>query len=136
MGDVNLAKPYLRMADARPKILIVEDSSHVRTALCSLLSDEGFEVVPSGTGGEALRLVGTTPFDMVLTDLGLPDIPGDAVIRGIRALRQGPCRIVVYSAEPELQRALRAGADAVVEKPADFDVILRALMGTAVRSAA
>jgi two-component system CheB/CheR fusion protein len=117
------------MAEGIRRVLVVEDSPDIREALCWLLADAGFEVVDRERGREALRLIGAMPFDAVVTDLGLPDMPGDAVIRGIRAMRNSSCRIVAYSAEPDLRRALRAGADAVVEKPADFDTLLSALTG-------
>ena len=67
------------------RVLLVEDSSDVREVFTLLLRSEGVDVVATGSGCEAVDLAAGTDFDIVLTDLGLPDIPGDVVIRRVLA---------------------------------------------------
>jgi two-component system, chemotaxis family, CheB/CheR fusion protein len=101
------------------RVLLVEDSSDVREVFTLLLRSEGVEVVATGSGGEAVDLAARTDFDVVLTDLGLPDIPGDVVIRRVLAgSRRRPHVIVVTGYdEPFVSRARQAGADHVFIKP-------------------
>jgi two-component system, chemotaxis family, CheB/CheR fusion protein len=101
------------------RVLLVEDSSDVREVFTLLLRSEGVEVVATGSGGEAVDLAARTDFDVVVTDLGLPDIPGDVVIRRVLAgSRRRPHVIVVTGYdEPFVSRARQAGADHVFIKP-------------------
>jgi len=113
------------------RILLIEDASDIREVFTVLLRAEGAEVLPTGTGGEAAELARTIDFDVVLSDLGLPDIPGDVVIRqilGARSRARQP-RVVVVTGygEPYLTRARQAGADEVLTKPVEWGRILEAL---------
>jgi CheY-like chemotaxis protein len=110
-------------------ILIVEDAPDSREAFAHLLRSEGAEVVTTGTGREALDQVAHTPFEVVLTDLGLPDIPGEILIREVLAFTSPRPRIVVMTGygEPYLTRARAAGADAVLTKPLEWSSLLREL---------
>ncbi len=110
-------------------ILIVEDAPDSREAFASLLRAEGAEVVATGTGREALEQVARIPFEVVLTDLGLPDIPGDILIREVLAFTSRRPRIVVMTGygEPYQSRARAAGADAVLTKPLDWRNLVREL---------
>jgi CheY-like chemotaxis protein len=107
-------------------VLLVEDVPDIREVLTVLLRSEGAEVVATGTGREAVDLVGQREFDIVLSDLGLPDIPGDVLIRQIRAGSARHTRVVVITGygEPYVTRARQAGADAVFIKPVDWTNIL------------
>jgi two-component system CheB/CheR fusion protein len=108
------------------KILIVEDSTDIRDVFTVLLKSEGAEVVATGTGREAAELAGAQAFDVILSDLGLPDIPGDVLIHQIRASARGRPRVVVITGygEPYLTRARQAGADVVFTKPVEWARIL------------
>lgn len=66
------------------------------------------------------------PFDVVLTDLGLPDIPGDMLISQIIAVAKGRPReaVITGCGEPDLTLARRAGADAVFRKPVDWGCVV------------
>jgi len=101
------------------RVLFVEDSSDVREVFTLLLRSEGVDVVATGTGGEAVDLASHTDFDVVLTDLGLPDIPGDVVIRRVLAGARRRPRVIVVTGydEPFVSRARQAGADLVFIKP-------------------
>jgi CheY-like chemotaxis protein len=84
-----------------------------------LLEAEGAQVVATGSGREAALLVDHEDFDVILTDLGLPDISGEAVIRHARRNARRRPRVVVVTGydEPFTTRARAAGADAVLTKP-------------------
>jgi CheY-like chemotaxis protein len=110
-------------------ILIVEDAPDSREVFASLLRAEGADVVTSGTGREALEQVARASFEVVLTDLGLPDIPGDILIREVLAFTSRRPRIVVMTGygEPHQSRARAAGADAILTKPLAWTDLLREL---------
>jgi len=106
-------------ASRRPRVLLVEDATDIRDVFKMLLEAEGAKVVATGSGVEAARLTEHEDFDVLLTDLGLPDIPGEMVIRQtVRNARRRP-RIVVVTGydEPFTTRARAAGADVVLTKP-------------------
>jgi two-component system CheB/CheR fusion protein len=111
------------------RILLVEDAPDIREAFGLLLRSEGAEVVAAATGREALASTTKGPFNVVLTDLGLPDIPGEVLIRLVLAAASPRPRVVVVTGygEPDLSRARAAGADVVFTKPIEWAVLLRAL---------
>ena len=65
-------------------ILLVEDSEAIRTAFTILLEDAGYRVMGAGLGGEALRMAGEHAPDLVLLDMGLPDMSGLDVVRRLK----------------------------------------------------
>ncbi|WP_300007537.1 response regulator transcription factor [Pseudonocardia sp.] len=102
--------------DAR--LLLVEDDERIRQALGLALADEGCEVVEAESGEAALRLIGSTPVDVVLLDLMLPGVDGLAVCRTLRA--GGDLPIIIVSARTDTAdviAGLEAGADDYVTKP-------------------
>lgn len=108
-----------RRASHRPRVLLVEDATDIRDVFQMLLEAEGVEVVATGSGREAAALAAREDFDVLLTDLGLPDISGEMLIRQtVRNARRRP-RIVVVTGydEPFTTRARAAGADVVMTKP-------------------
>ena len=111
------------------RVLLVEDSSDVREVFTLLLRSEGVDVVATGSGCEAVDLAARTDFDIVLTDLGLPDIPGDVVIRRVLASSRRRPRVIVVTGydEPFVSRARQAGADLVFIKPILWSTLADAL---------
>jgi CheY-like chemotaxis protein len=112
----------------RPRVLLVEDAGDIREVFQMLLEAEGADVVATGSGHEAARLAEREDFDVLLTDLGLPDISGEMVIRQtIRNARRRP-RIVVVTGydEPFTSRARAAGADVVLTKPVLWSSLVEA----------
>ena len=108
-----------RRESRRPRVLLVEDATDIRDVFQMLLEAEGAQVVATGSGREAAALAAREDFDVLLTDLGLPDISGEMVIRQtVRSARRRP-RIVVVTGydEPFTTRARAAGADVVLTKP-------------------
>ena len=108
------------------RILVVEDAPDIRDVFTVLLRAEGADVVATGSGREAAELVGEGRFDVVLSDIGLPDIPGDVLIRQIIASSKGRTRVVAVTGygEPYVTRARQAGADIVFTKPVEWTRIL------------
>lgn len=112
------------------RVLLVEDAPEIRDAFSLLLRSEGAEVMAMATGREALEYAARTSFDVLLTDLGLPDIPGDVLIRQILTTASGRPRVVVVTgySEPYISRARAAGADVVFTKPIEWNVLLQELL--------
>ena len=127
------------MADPCATILIVEDEPEIRRFLRAALGAEGYRVVESTSGRRGSIDAGTHKPDLVIVDLGLPDIDGVDVIRHIRAW--SPMPIVVLSARVQERakiEALDAGANDYVTKPFGVGELLarvRAGLRHAVRSA-
>jgi CheY-like chemotaxis protein len=120
------------------RVLIVEDVPVVRKLIRSLLELEGAVVMEACTGREAVEIGRMSDFDVVLTDLGLPDVPGEAVIAHIRAVSRDRTPVAVLSgaSEPELARARDLGADRIFTKPLDWEDLLVYLERRALKAAA
>jgi two-component system KDP operon response regulator KdpE len=106
------------MSDGGAVVLIVEDDETARTAIAGNLRARGHEVDEAGDVREALRLWDCRRPDLILLDLGLPDLDGQAVIRRVR--REATTPIIVVSArgrEEDRVAALDAGADDYLTKP-------------------
>ena len=106
-------------------MLVIEDVADIRDILVLLLRSEGADVVATPSGREGAKLARNNNFDVVLTDLGLPDIAGDALIRQLRAASGVSTRVVVITGygEPYITRARQAGADAVFTKPLEWSAV-------------
>jgi DNA-binding response OmpR family regulator len=106
-------------------VLLVEDDSIIRSALVKALSRAGHTVNPVGTAMDALREVALHRPDIVVLDLGLPDIDGAAALRMMRGDSDVP--VIVATArtgEANIIRLLNAGADDYVVKPFSGDHLL------------
>src|SRR5438046_1541905 len=100
------------------RILLVDDEVSIQRAVAPLLRARGYDVDVVGTGSDALNVARTQPPDLIVLDLGLPDIEGTEVCRRIRGESAVP--IVVLSArggEADKVAALDLGADDYVTKP-------------------
>src|SRR5688572_3901176 len=101
-----------------PLILIVEDEAPIRRFLRAALSAEGYRLTEAETGEQALRLAALQPPDLVILDLGLPDLDGQEVLVRLREWLQAP--ILILSArgqESQKIAALDGGADDYLTKP-------------------
>ena len=100
------------------RILIVDDETQIRRFLRIALEAHGFAVVEAARGEDGIAKAATETPDLVILDLGLPDIDGKAVVRRIREWSQMPILILsVRQAEAEKVEALDAGANDYVAKP-------------------
>jgi len=100
------------------RILIVDDEPELRSMLRQYLTREGFEVAEAISGNEALDKVSSAPPDLVLLDVGLPDIDGFEVLRKLRSSSDIPV-IMLTARDEEIDRVvgLSVGADDYVVKP-------------------
>src|ERR687893_457797 len=99
-------------------ILLVEDDRYITAALTRALSDAGHVVRPVGQAGEALKVLTDEQPDLVILDLGLPDIDGTDALRMMRSVSEVP--VIVATArrsEADIITLLSAGADDYVTKP-------------------
>ena len=99
-------------------VLIIEDDKYISNFICMSLKQEGYHYIKTDTGREAISLCYANNPDVIILDLGLPDIDGTQVIEHIRSHCDKP--IIVVSArqeESEKIRALDLGADDYVVKP-------------------
>ncbi|KJK51287.1 Fis family transcriptional regulator [Lentzea aerocolonigenes] len=118
------------------KVLVVDDEPQIVRALRINLSARGYEVLTAHDGATALRLAADGKPDVVILDLGLPDMDGTDVIAGLRGWTTLP--IVVLSARTDSADkvdALDAGADDYVTKPFGMDELLARLRAAVRRSA-
>ncbi len=100
------------------RILLVDDEASIQRAVAPLLRSRGYDVDVSGAGADALKKVAERPPDLIVLDLGLPDIEGTEVCRAVRNSSSMP--IIVLSArgsETDKVAALDMGADDYVTKP-------------------
>ena len=113
------------MMAVRGKVLIVEDDRAICSFMRRVLEANGYESIIVGTGREALSMLTSHCPDVVILDLGLPDMDGMDVLTQLRAWSLMP--VVVVSArtdEREKVRALDAGADDYITKPFSFPVLV------------
>src|SRR5260370_5005597 len=102
-------------------VVVVEDERKLRHLVRSSLERAGFTVLSTGSGAEAITMATTASPDLVVLDLGLPDVPGETVARELRATSvTGTTPILILtakSAEEDRIRGLELGADDYVTKP-------------------
>ena len=113
------------MAGNMPSILVVDDEPAIRRLLRNTLSVQDFRVFEAATGTEALESARRDKPDLVILDLGLPDLDGMEIIRTLRAT--SPVPIVVLSSRGDEKgkvTALDLGADDYVTKPFGVDELM------------
>ena len=100
------------------RVLLVDDEVAIQRALAPLLRSRGYEVDVAGSGTDALKVMSLRPADLIVLDLGLPDLEGSEVCRRVRETSAVP--IIVLSArgsDTDKVAALDLGADDYVTKP-------------------
>ena len=109
----------------RDKILVVEDEQSIARFISAILNANGYETLMAQTGSEALSIISSTCPDLVILDLGLPDMDGTEILRDLRSWSSLP--VVVVSArshEKDKVEALDMGADDYLTKPFGTDELL------------
>ncbi|HEX4191157.1 MAG TPA: response regulator [Marmoricola sp.] len=116
-------------------VLVVDDEPQLLRALSINLRARGYEVHAAPTGAEALRLAAAHPPDVVVLDLGLPDMDGTEVVAGLRGWTDVPVLVLSgRSDSSDKVDALDAGADDYVTKPFGMDELLARLRAMLRRS--
>src|SRR3984957_18095517 len=106
------------MNDPSPIVLVVDDEVQIRRFLRAGFELNGFVVHEAGTGAEAIRSATLRPIDLVIVDLGLPDMEGAEVVERIRSWSSVPIIVLsVRSSEAQKVHLLELGADDYVVKP-------------------
>jgi DNA-binding response OmpR family regulator len=99
-------------------VLVIEDEADIRQLLRTLLEREGFDVTEASEGRDGVRLFHQKHPDIVILDVGLPDLDGWAVLERIRDMSDVPVlMLTAMSAERDKVRGLNAGADDYLTKP-------------------
>lgn len=103
---------------SRNTILLIEDEENIRSFISTTLKNQGYKIITAATGTEGLHLSASLCPDVILLDLGLPDMDGMDIINQLRTWTSVP--VIVISArsnEHEKAKALDCGADDYITKP-------------------
>jgi two-component system KDP operon response regulator KdpE len=113
------------MHEKKNTILVVDDEEEIRRMLNIFLDTADFKVIEAETGKQAVRLSASVKPDLIVLDLGLPDMDGKEVITSLRQWTQVPILVLtVRSADEEVAAALNIGADDYITKPFNAEVLL------------
>jgi two-component system, cell cycle response regulator DivK len=119
------------MTAGTKKVLVVEDNADWRELLAMVIRRAGYEVVIAGTGKEGIRQASKTNPDLILMDLGLPEMSGDEATIQIKANpATNDIPVVVQTAfgsGPNAKRAMEAGAAEIMQKPISITDIQKLL---------
>jgi two-component system KDP operon response regulator KdpE len=119
------------------RVLVVDDEPQILRALSINLRARHYEVFTAATGFEALRTAAAQPPDLVILDLGLPDLDGVDVVRGLRGWTTAPIIILSgRSGSADKVSALDAGADDYITKPFGVDELLARMRAVSRRATA
>jgi CheY-like chemotaxis protein len=113
----------------RKRLLVVDDTAQNRAIMLDLLQETGFIVATASNGPECLVLLDSFKPDLILMDVMMPAMDGNETTRRIRRMPGGgDVPIIAVTASPEDEGKSRdAGADAVLAKPVDHDLLLRTI---------
>ena len=114
-----------------PRVLVVDDEPQILRFLQPALEATGYVVLHAATGAAALRLAATGAPDVIVLDLGLPDIDGKEVLTRLRQFSKAPV-LVLSARDQEVEKiaCLDLGADDYVEKPFTIGEFLARLIRT------
>lgn len=108
------------------RILVAEDDSAINKLVCNMLTDKGYEPVACFDGAQAMREFERQPFDMVITDIMMPNADGYRLAEEVRQTDKHIPILFMTALDDKLsqQRGFRSGADDYVTKPFDADILL------------
>jgi two-component system KDP operon response regulator KdpE len=110
---------------SKPQILVIDDEQQILRALRTILGQQNYQVTTAGTGEEGLAMATAVQPDIIILDLGLPDMTGVDVCGQLRAWTDHPIIILsAHDSEAEKVAALDAGADDYLTKPFGVDELL------------
>jgi two-component system KDP operon response regulator KdpE len=114
----------------QPRVLVIDDERQIRKFLEISLRSQGYQVLEAATGREGLELLATRGADVVVLDLGLPDLEGHEVLSELRAWSQVPVVVLsVRASETEKVLALDGGANDYVTKPFGIQELMARIRG-------
>jgi len=113
------------MLEKKNAILIIDDEAQIRKMLSIFLDVSDFKIEESESGKQGVRMCASVKPNLVLLDLGLPDMDGKDVIREIRGWSQVPIIVLsVRTGDEEVVASLDAGADDYIIKPFNADILI------------
>ena len=139
--ELPLATPSTPLADptvglprrlAGRTVLLIEDNADTRDVLKLMLEAEGADVETAEAGEEGVRAAQRRPPEIVLCDIGLPDIDGMEVVRRLRSAQPDAMRCIAltgYGQAEDVRQAIKAGFDAHLTKPINLDQLITLLAG-------
>jgi CheY-like chemotaxis protein/anti-sigma regulatory factor (Ser/Thr protein kinase) len=118
----NSPPPSAAGANSKIRILLVEDHKDTRVSIQRLLGIAGHNVLPAASGAEALAIAAANPIDLVVSDLGLPDMTGHELMKQLRSAHglQG-IALSGYGMEEDVERSRLAGFQNHLTKPVSFE---------------
>src|SRR6056297_3139791 len=110
----------------RKRVLLVEDDAALLRLVCDELDAEGYQVAQADSIAVARQLLGENSFDLVVTDLRLPDGTGHEVLATLQQLESRPASLVItaFGSVSDAVEALKQGADDFLTKPLEMDHFL------------
>src|SRR3954465_10270654 len=110
---------------ARLRVLITEDHAATRRVLEKMFTRRGYEILVAANGEEALAIADTSRIDIMICDIGMPDMDGWTLLRRMRKTRPTLPAIAVtgYGREEEVEMSSRAGFDEHLSKPVTMEEI-------------
>ena len=108
-------------------LLLVDDDPSVREMIGRVLVGEGYHVLTAADGQEAIDLAATHPLDLVLLDLNMPGKGGWDTFERISSMNPYLAIIIITARPDQIFTSIAAGVGALLEKPLDFDVMLKAV---------
>jgi CheY-like chemotaxis protein len=121
-------------SDLNLQVLLVDDDTDSRELIAFLLEQYGVQVTAASSASKALNSLGQAKFDLLISDIGMPDMDGYTLIRHIR--KQAPDQggkipaiaLTAYAGEIDQQLALAAGFQQHISKPIDQEVLIQAIL--------
>ena len=115
----------------KEKILLIEDERTIRGFMQAILTANGYDVLMAGTGAMANTMISSHCPDLIILDLGLPDMDGMTILRSVREWSKVPILVVsARSHERDKVEALDAGADDYLTKPFSVEELLARIRTT------
>jgi CheY-like chemotaxis protein len=111
----------LQTANEKPTALVVDDSTDIAIMLVMILQHAGYDAVMSISAPEALKLAHTQHFDLVVSDIGMPEMDGYSLVRALRSIPEYQdvplVAVTGFDQYDDRERALAAGFNTHVRKP-------------------
>jgi len=124
------AQPVIKTPRPR-KVLVVDDEGHMRDLFCEILRNDGHEVVTAGNGHEGLLLAQTQPFDLLITDIKMPDMDGPVLHETLKKLQSPLAAHVLFVSgdlmNPSTLRFVEGSGCPYIAKPFEVSVVRDAI---------